>query len=132
MTGATTMKMRVLYQPSGMMTENMVAGAGVNGGMHHGGAGVATDQSVGGGGGKSPPPGEEIPDDGAEESGHDHVLIDVIEADHATADSLGDGGAEEEGSEKVEGRGPQDGELGRQARGSRQPWRCCWRSREIR
>ena len=25
MTGATTMKMRVLYQPSGMMTENMVA-----------------------------------------------------------------------------------------------------------
>ncbi len=72
MTGATTMKMMVLYQPSGMITE----------------------------------------DDCAEQSRHDDVLIDVLEADHAFADGFGDGGAEEEGREKVKGRRPEDGKFG--------------------
>ena len=118
MIGATTMKMRVLYQPSGMMTENMMRRAGMDGGVHHGGAGVAADQGVRGGRGQAPPPGEQIPDDGAEQPGQDDVLIDVFQANHAAADGLGDGSAEEKSSQKIKSRRPQHGEPGGQhARG---------------
>jgi hypothetical protein len=41
----------------------------------------------------------------------------VIEADHASADSFSDGGAKEKGGEKIERRGPQDGQFRRQDAG---------------
>src|SRR5579872_4045973 len=93
------------------------SGAGVNGGMHHRGAGISADQRMGGGSGQSPPPGKKVPDDGAKQSGHDDVFIDMIEANHALADGLGDGGAKEKSGEKVECGGPEHSEPGREDAG---------------
>ena len=58
----------------------------MNGGVHHGSAGVPADESVGRRGRNAPPPRQEIPNDSAEEPCHDDILIDVVEADHSSAD----------------------------------------------
>jgi hypothetical protein len=44
-------------------------------------------------------------------------LIDVIEANHALADGLGDCGAEEKSGEKIERGSPEHGQFGRQDAG---------------
>jgi hypothetical protein len=91
--------------------------AGVNRGVHHRRAGVASDESVRGRCGKAKPPGEQVPGDRAEEAGEHDVLVHMLEADHAAADGFGDLGAKEKSGDKVKRGGPQHSESRRQHAG---------------
>jgi hypothetical protein len=75
---------------------------------------VAAEQRVRGAGGQPVVPGDEIPDDRAGEAREDHREGDDGEVDHAAADGLRDGGAEEEGRHEVEERRPGHGPAGRE------------------
>ena len=72
----------------------------------HGGAGVAADQRVRRTGGQAEPPGDQVPDDGAHQPGHDDVGRDQVEVDEALADGLGHRRAEEERRNEIEEGGP--------------------------
>jgi hypothetical protein len=71
-------------------------------------AAVAANQGVRRAGRKAEDQGDEIPSDGAEESGQQHLLGDMFNVDHAFADGAGDGGAEDERGDKVPEGGPGD------------------------
>ncbi len=49
-----------------------------NAGLGDGGAGDAGDEGMGGAGGERQEPGDDVPDDGAEESAEDDVDVDLI------------------------------------------------------
>ena len=75
----------------------------------HGGAGVAADQGVRRTGGQAEPPGDQIPGDGARQSGHNHVGGHQAYIHEAPAHRPGNRRAEHESRGKIEERGPQHG-----------------------
>ncbi len=83
-------------------------------GTHDGGPGHATNESVRGGCGQAPPPRKQVPNDGAEQAADDDVLRHSFDVNHAAADGIGDGGAEQEGGNEVKESGPNYGQFGRQ------------------
>jgi hypothetical protein len=64
---------------------------------------------VGRAGGQAEDEGDQIPKDGAEQAGEQNFLVHHLDVDHAFADGLGDGGAEDEGGDEIPEGGPSDG-----------------------
>ena len=70
---------------------------------------VAANQCVRRAGRQAEDEGDEIPRDGAEKPGEQHLLSDQLDVDHAFADGASNGGAENESGDKVPERGPGHG-----------------------
>src|SRR5580704_9761637 len=69
---------------------------------------VAADDGVGGACGQRHEPGDDIPDDGTDQTAADYIHINGFWINQLVADGLGDARAEEEGGDKVEKRSPKD------------------------
>ncbi len=82
--------------------------------MSHGSAAVSAHEGVRGTGRQAEDQRNEVPGDGAEKAGKEHLFIHHFNTDHPLADGLGHGGAENEGSDEVPESCPDDGAEGRQ------------------
>src|SRR5439155_6705846 len=77
----------------------------------------AADQGMGRAGGQAENPGNDIPDDGADESAGDDVDVDEFVVHHVIGNGAGDFGAENKCGDEVEDGGPENGLSGREHAG---------------
>src|SRR5467141_796299 len=77
-------------------------------------AAVATHKGVRGTRRQADDQRNQVPGDGTEEAGEEHLFVHQFDTDHPLADGLGHGGPENEGGDEVPESCPDDGAEGRQ------------------